>query len=95
MDRPIQVGDLVQVVRWPHPCTHGAVSGKTFPWIFRVKRIRAISPKCPNCNQQIEPGSSSAYYSIDNAIPLPWLKRIPPLSELEGTKTDEPMKEPA
>lgn len=92
MDKPIAVGDLVAVVKWPHKCLPKPEKGVS---IFTVQAITAINPKCPRCNEQIEVGQPSAWYDLTHSLPIPWLKRIPPLNELESTKTDEPMKEPA
>lgn len=89
-DRPIQVGDLVAVVR--ACCTTPRVS------IFRVGEIRVapIAAGCHNCGYTKPAGTPLARVNDSDAgYPLPWLKRIPPLDELEGTKTDEPLKEPA
>ncbi len=86
----IQVGDLVQVV---HSCCGvfvgaiATVSGFAEP---------ATHP-CIDCGR-VASGLVRAKFdrnTFPKACPVAWLKRIPPLEELEGTKTDEPMKEPA
>lgn len=86
-DRPIAVGDLVQVVRWP--CCD-----------FHVGAIRTVegfvhfeTAHCAICGASGP--SSNANLSGDGRAPVAWLKRIPPLSELEGMRTEETTKEPA
>ena len=87
-ERAIVVGDLVVVVEWP--CCHAHV-GK----IRRVKKIESRQgQRCADCFAS-GPAGRYAVVSGDGDAPLCWLKRIPPLDELESSKTDEPMKEPA
>ena len=94
-DRPIQPGDLVQVVR---DCC-GAHLGFTFT-------VRSIHPPridghywfCDQCGGKYtgtvaENGDVHAPIELKPPAvvfaPLPWLKRIPPLSEFEQTTTEE------
>ena len=91
MDRPIQVGDLVQVVRWyPCNCCGGQIS--------RVVSLLLDSPcnGCSVCGSDI-PLQFYALATLDGfgEAPIQWLKRIPPLSELEGAQTQEKLREPA
>lgn len=94
-DKPIAVGDLVQVVR-PAICGCGTYLGKT----FTVKRIR-VAPvggrySCPcGANGPITAPYDVADDEIDFGFSLRILKRIPPLEELEGQRTEEKTKEPA
>lgn len=85
-DRPIQVGDMVQVVRWP-------CCGMRLGAIRTVEKFRQVSSlKCCGCWAE----HSGMFAYLDNGeCPAEWLKRLPPLSELESSKTDEPLKEPA
>jgi hypothetical protein len=93
MDKPISVGDLVMVVR---DCC-GQYLGLT----FRVEKVWTPSQGviCTEC--RVDFGSISvAETGMPKGIPagrlpLSWLKRIPPLSELEGEKTQEDIREPA
>lgn len=91
-DRLIQVGDLVQVVR---PC---GCCGTT-QWmgdIFRVDSIESSDDPASCCGN--EEDEMCAFASEDEGgagFPLAELKRIPPLSELEGERTEETLKEPA
>jgi hypothetical protein len=88
MDKPISVGDLVVVVRWP--CC-GAYEGmfRTVAHFFTLH-----NPHCEACGAK--PGDQAmAALSPVGSAPIAWLKRIPPLEELEGEKRDEKIKEPA
>lgn len=86
MSETIKVGDLVQIVRWS--CC-GAYLGA----IFRVVEVDSygMPPRCRQCGADIQhktfafEGSGIAFW----AAPLSWLKRIPPLDELEGEKRRE------
>ena len=97
-DKPIQVGDLVVMVRG-HECTLAKYGG--IPW-----RVAGLINQtgggwgCGICGARNL--ASEALYAAQkrrmqafNGIPTTWLKRIPPLSELEGERTQEDMKEPA
>ena len=86
MSEPIKAGDLVRVVRG-HECTIG--------FMFVVS---AILPQrnggwwCPRCNTRDIARDEKWGASKDGSthgIPLPWLKRILPLGELDGEKRDE------
>ena len=95
-DRPIQVGDLVQVVK-PGLC--GCTT--TLGWVFVVLDEKKYSvTTCGTCNAQfgrlvlLESGIQSPRgdsYGFRRSA----LKRVPPLSELEDQRTQEDMKEPA
>ena len=101
MDKPIQVGDLVMVVR---SCCDHQVRGKVvfnIPW--RVSKIIASNRRCRGC------GFGSATMPVALAeepygkkwkgkamgAPIAFLKRIDPASELEVEKTQEGIREPA
>ena len=90
MSEPIKAGDLVQVVRWP--CC-GVYLGR----VFRVDFIGEGSSEylCKKCGGAH--GAATAMHAEDarNCFPVPYLKRIPPLSELEGQPTQQDIKEPA
>jgi hypothetical protein len=89
MDKPISVGDLVMVVR----CCCVAYLDGNGP-IFRVHKIhsRGRGTVCTHCRAKL-PLSDRATDTAYVGVPLPWLKRIPPLEELEGR--EENLKEPA
>ena len=95
--RPIAVGDLVRIVR-----NHGCLGpDRGMGVIFTVERMEiAHSFHCRGCQQIITEmrGKTLLYGRIaagDGYYPLAWVKKIPPLEELEGANTDEPIKEPA
>lgn len=83
-DKPISVGDLVQVVR-PSSCC-GATGSLGF--IFRVDHINSGDQLCICCGWRGE--STDAWFDGSNqAWQLCTLKRIPPLEELKGEHTEE------
>ena len=86
-DRPIQVGDLVQVVR-PLGCCPSISIG----WIFIVQKIETYTVHCQVCKTVFKEGPLA--YSGDYYIPLWRLKRIPPLLELEGVLAQNEIKRP-
>ena len=92
-ERPIAVGDLVQVVR-PTPCCGNE---NNLSRIFVVEAIGRFGDFCMYCGRRVRLVSAQGLVGAGttNSVRLSRLKRIPPLDELEGTKTDEPMKEPA
>ena len=95
MTRPIQVGDLVIIVRG-HSCTMERYRGA----IFRVAKIVPATGggwRCVHCklNDQWGPEPGAYWKEKGGSAPLSWLKRIPPLDELEGEKTQESLKETA
>lgn len=89
MSKPIAVGDLVQIVK-PSPCCNSSTAvGHTFV----VNRIDSSPSMCKHCGENIFGASAvkpNGYWTL-----LSRLKRIPPLSELEGQRTEENLKEPA
>lgn len=94
---PIQEGDLVQIVRWP--CC-GSFIGEIYTVYGFGSRGRK-ERMCIKCDVFMpagtfaDIGSNPSIANRHGMVPLTWLKRIPPLSELEGVKTDEPIEEPA
>jgi hypothetical protein len=85
MSEPIKVGDLVMVVRG---C--GCYLGEP----YRVKAMdigNKIYFRCIRCRkyQGIQPLVEVHGNRRDGYFPLSWLKRIPPLDELEGVDEKE------
>jgi hypothetical protein len=87
MSERIEIGDLVIVVRVTHPCHEGLLG--------RIRRVDAIVPpqwyRCDICGSHSVahgPGASSDR-SKDGAVPLSWLKKIPPLVEPSHTERRE------
>lgn len=85
MDKPISVGDLVVVVR---SCCDRFMEGVT---IFKVAVMRQTRPAdlCTYCSRALPNGTYAADNPQYSGAPVGWLKRIPPLDELEGEKRDE------
>ena len=84
----IRKGDLVMVVRWPHPESHFIRTR-----LGEVFEVTTIGPaRCYVCGYDFP---QCAYIGTEGifhiGIPLPWLKRIPPLSDLEGVNEREPV----
>lgn len=89
MDKPISVGDLVQVVR---SCCTKRVNRPTFI-VGEIKGGGGIQFGYSYCSSCMTP-MPNVYFAMPAGgmpvgQPLPWLKRIPPLDELEGVKHDE------
>jgi hypothetical protein len=83
MSEPIKTGDLVQIVR-PTRCG----CGKSIGLIFQVSAVESHSSYCDTCKAQL--GTEIVALGLHHyGMPLWRLKRIPPLSELEGEKRDE------
>ena len=86
MDRPIQVGDLVWVVRG-HSCFYEIHGGHIFTVSEIVTPIGGgytcqkckIRDFCPNVLGAVFAEIKESYA----ACPITWLQRIPPLSEPE------------
>ncbi|MCR4300666.1 MAG: hypothetical protein NUV51_03575 [Sulfuricaulis sp.] len=81
----IKEGDLVQVVRWP--CCGVGLGG-----VFRVVEI--LSPNAGHCKcgapQPFEAHPVGAGIPSKRwGAPISWLKRIPPLAELDDVQTKE------
>lgn len=90
-ERPIQVGDLVQVVRFPCCSCGGNLDA-----IFKIDEIRRNDLFKCTCHYSLG-GDYGPVAAIPNRIaaPVAWLRRIPPLSELDSTDTKEDLREPA
>lgn len=85
MSEPIRVGDLVIIVG--NCCADADYRGE----IHTVTAIHEEGGRCRECGFRA-PGSVAALPCPTNpswGIPLSWLKRIPPLSELESTHNEE------
>jgi hypothetical protein len=83
-DKPIAVGDLVMVVRYPHKCSSSeAFSGM----IFVVNELDDGGVTCDDCGEFIE--GPLAGTPTDVGISVRWLKRIDPLIEPESVPTKE------
>ena len=87
MSEPIKVRDLVRVSK---PCCYHMLR---YP-IFRVAGFERFEDyMCKACHTD----SPSSLFAVSEEnrrwhVPVPWLKRIPPLEEVEGIETQEPLK---
>ena len=95
MDKPIAVGDLVQVVRLSVCCGNGRLGR-----IFTVAKLIDTSHiSCTACGAKYHRINAVADERGSVGINITRLKRIPPMSELEGAQSEEtrklPTKEPA
>ena len=92
MSEPIKVGDLVVVVRGH--CSDVAV-GK----IFNVLRLSPGMTRCIQCGRVAEVTIAVSTECGPNGVPhgsdVLNVRRIPPLDELDGVKTEEDIREPA
>lgn len=92
-DRPIQVDDLVRVA---HDCC-GAWYGQIFSVTGFTEPVVVCCPRCQIAIRTVAAinGDNAHPHANSGAIyfaPISWLKRIPPLGELEGedVSTREP-----
>ena len=85
MDKPISVGDLVQVFRPKLCCGNG---GDGIGQIFSVAKLFERASSCPFCGRSTR-GVHAYAITHDRGYLVGRLKRIPPLEELEGEKRDE------
>lgn len=94
MSGPIKVGDLVIVLRDYGCCCH---VGKIYP-VLELRQWPSVPSSC-YCGQTVQaPASLDAKLQGRKRagwLPVIFLKRIPPLSELEGERTQEDIREPA
>lgn len=92
MSRPIAVGDLVQIIKWP--CC-GRYLGEVHT-VFAFGNVDSTF-RCNVCNAKRETAPSALIgdHKSKGMVVLAWLKRIPPMGELEGERTEESLKETA
>ena len=94
-DRPIQVGDLVVIL---NACCNDARSH--IGGIHLVSEVSAGGGWNARCCGYKGGGPDARLAYKENLSPLlgwfqqSWLKRIPPLSELEGAVTQETLRKP-
>ena len=87
MSKPLEVGDLVMVVRGKKCCRASRHIGR----IFRIERfISKSAGSCTLCGKPLEAVIQAVPPDIHRSgYSLYRLKLIPPLSELERTKEEE------
>jgi hypothetical protein len=78
----IKVGDMVMVVRWPHPCTPKP-KDRAPGMPFVVESLGDCW--CTNCFEVLGPGAATG----EAGVPLAWLKKIEPDAKLEENENHE------
>ena len=82
MSDKIEVGDLVVVVRWP--CCK--------EWLGKIFRVGRINQEPPTFCTKCKALHGSVYAAIERsdtfASPITWLRKIPPLAELESVERE-------
>lgn len=87
MSEPIKVGDLVMVIK-PKPCCGNGRPGYIFTILeFRMADANSV---CCHCDVPVT-GIHATHAAMTGnlGVDIRRLKRIPPLSELEGEKRKE------
>ena len=79
MSERIEVGDLVICVRAHLPCAESAIG-----MVFIVQKLNPRGSRCDVCGETHN-GEISAHWAPHYALPLSWLRKIPPLTESERT----------
>jgi hypothetical protein len=99
MSEPIKAGDLVVIYR---PTTHGCNGGiGAFFKVAQIRPRRSDLIKCSWCGWHGDRRAVGDGNLVADGMPgargigTYRLKRIPPLSELEGEKHEEDLREPA
>lgn len=87
-NEPICPGDLVRIVR---NCDCNPTRG--LGYIFRVEKVEpALNWECRRCKNVIRDERPLAFGRVsvgEGWHPVAWLRRIPPLAELEGEDRKE------
>lgn len=88
-DKPISVGDLVMMVRG-HECVLARAGGRPFV-VTALVHPWGGGWHCGICHKDSAGPNEigAAGLGRGDGIPISWLKRIPPLDELESEKRDE------
>ena len=85
MSKPIRVGDLVAIVRWP--CC-GSRLGHV-DTVVSIEPESLLGGRCVDCHTLFTGYGTYIRLTQDRGAQLPWLKRIPPLEELDSEKQKE------
>ena len=86
MEKPISVGDLVQIIR-PRGCCpqHSKLGG-----VFTVTGVRSDRPlECCYCKRLMDVAHAEFSVFPDLWVEVSRLKRVPPLEELDNVKREE------
>lgn len=83
----IKAGDLVQVVR----CCCVAYVDMTATFVVTRLNRPSLRDHCGTCKTVLpdEPFAMATDNAGEGGIPVSWLKRIPPLGELDDVRHDE------
>lgn len=91
MGEPIKEGDLVQVIR-PTPCCGSTIG---LGVVYTALAVGNVEQQCDCCGEILHTGLVVAFFSkhpergtLMHGHMIERLKRIPPLSELEGEKQE-------
>jgi hypothetical protein len=88
MSEPIKVGDLVVMVRG-HECVYCVAGGIPFVVTRFAPRLDKVW-HCSKCCQDVAASKDAVNFRGGRPrIPISWLKRIPPLEELDDVKESE------
>ena len=90
MSKEIKVGDLVQVARGM-PCCDATTPMQGH--IFNVSGFKEVAGRCKTCGAR----AYAEMAAVGGQLPVDVvrLKRIQPLEELEGQRTEEKLREPS
>lgn len=93
-DESISNGDTVYIAWVDHPC---AERGLGRVYVFKAMPTPHPGIRCQFCGQpnMALPDEPCHSTTGKNGVPKRWLKKIPPLTELEGVKQKEDIREPA
>lgn len=89
MDKPISIGDLVIILRAHCPGSEAIELGMVRIVEDLMAPPASQSLQCRQCHGIYWWGGPIAQVEPNGWHPTPWLKRIPPLGELESEKRDE------
>lgn len=85
MREPIKAGDFVVIIQG---CCDRAMEGVVGLHATVLRFFDDPGHLCCFCNSPIPTKRAELDHAEWNS-PVPWLKRVPPLSEMEGEKRDE------
>lgn len=91
-DPRIKQGDTVRVARWP--CCPGAIGKYGIVAAFSQRSIDAPAGRCTHCGEQHPEVEVLVITDSGRHWPLPWVEKVPPLSELGMTNEDEKLVVP-
>ena len=94
MDKPLTRGDLCIVAFVDHACAE-VLLGRIYTYVPRpVPHTGTMCQKCGMRDIAVASEPCHLESTKQTSLPTRWLKRIPPLEELEGEKREEKQLEP-